>query len=89
LLEAVKLETAKTKEFAGIVKLLPLQNKKAVFVIKNTDEKLKRATNNLKKWVDVKAASDISAYDVLQRPKMIIDESALESLEKRLSGESK
>jgi large subunit ribosomal protein L4 len=89
LLEALKLETPKTKEWAAIVKALPLQNKKALYVVKAADENLKRASRNLQKWVEVKTASDLSAYDVIQRTKVIIDEAALPVIEKRLAGESK
>lgn len=88
ILESLKLGTAKTKEWAGIVKMLPLQEKKAVYLTKDFDVNLKRASRNLQKWVCVKSVSDINAYDILQHVKVIIDESALELLEKRLTGVS-
>ncbi|HOG24261.1 MAG TPA: 50S ribosomal protein L4 [Candidatus Omnitrophota bacterium] len=84
LLESLKLATAKTKEWADIVKTLPLQGKKAVYLTKDLDVNLKRASHNLQKWVCVKSVSDVNAYDILQHVKVIIDESALEPLEKRL-----
>ncbi|HPW76918.1 MAG TPA: 50S ribosomal protein L4 [Candidatus Omnitrophota bacterium] len=84
LLESLKLATAKTKEWADIVKTLPLQGKKAVYLTKDLDVNLKRASRNLQKWVCVKSVSDVNAYDILQHVKVIIDESALEPLEKRL-----
>jgi large subunit ribosomal protein L4 len=89
LLETLKLETPKTKEFAGIVKTLPLGSKRAVYVTKEQDVNMKRASRNLQRWVEVKNVADVSAYDVLQSPKVIIDEAALETLEKRLTGDSK
>ncbi len=88
ILESLKLGTAKTKEWAGIVKMLPIQEKKAVYLTKDFDVNLKRASRNLQKWVCVKSVSDINAYDILQHVKVIIDESALELLEKRLTGVS-
>jgi len=89
LLENIKLETPKTKEFAGIVKVLPIQAKKAVLIVSDVDTNLKRASRNLQKWVEVKKAADVSAYDILQRSKVIIDEAALGPLEKRLTGDRK
>lgn len=89
ILESLKLETPKTKEWADVVKALPIQKKKALYIVKETDSNLKRASRNLQNWVEVKTAGDLSAYDVLQRGKIIIDEAALPVVEGRLGGESK
>ncbi len=86
LLESLKFETPKTKVFADIVNALPIQKKRALYVVKEFAPNLKRASRNLRDFVDVKSANEFSAYDVMQREKLIIDEDALESIEKRLLG---
>lgn len=88
LLEELKLETPKTKEWAQIAKALPIQKKTALYIVKDIDANLKRAGQNLRKWIELKKAADVSAYDVLQRSKIILDESALPLVEKRLAGEA-
>lgn len=89
LLENLKLETPKTKAFAEVIKALPLFKKRALYVVKELPESLKRASRNMRDLVDVKTASDFSAYDLMQREKLIIDEAALEVIECRLLGTSK
>ncbi len=89
LLEGLKLETPKTKEWAEIVKALPIQKKKALYIVKDFETNLKRASRNLQKLVQIKNANDFSAYDVLQREKIIIDENAVKVIEERLIGEKK
>ncbi len=84
LLEDVNLETAKTKEWAEIVKALPLDGKKALCVVKELEVNLERASKNLANWVQVTRARDVNAYDILQREKIVIEEDAVAVLEKRL-----
>ncbi|MDD5225629.1 MAG: 50S ribosomal protein L4 [Candidatus Omnitrophica bacterium] len=85
LLETFKFETPKTKEFAAIVKALPLLKKRAVYVVKEATPDLKRATRNMRERIVVKEAADFTAYDLMQREKVVIDEAALELIEKRLA----
>jgi len=85
LLEAVKLETPKTKEFAVIAKALPILKKRALYVVKETTPELKRASRNMRERIEVKTAGEFTAYDVMQREKLVIDEAALELIEKRLA----
>ncbi len=85
LLETLKLETAKTKEFAAIVKALPILKKKAIYVVKEATPALKRAARNLREWIELRTAVELSAYDVMQREKVVIDEAAVDVIEKRLA----
>ncbi len=86
LLEALKLETPKTREFAAIAKALPILKKRALYVVKETTPNLKRASRNMRERIEVKTAGEFSAYDVMQREKLVIDEAAVELIEKRLAG---
>lgn len=84
LLEAVKFETPKTKEFAAIVEALPLAKKRALYVVKEATPNLKRAVRNLREKIEVKTAGEFTAYDLMQREKLVVDEAAIELIEKRL-----
>lgn len=81
VLEGVELDSHKTKEFAQIVKALPVTKKRALCIVKSLEGNLKRASQNLEGFVQVKQASDVNAYHVLQRGQLIIEEPALEQLE--------
>ena len=84
LLEDTQLESAKTKEWAKVVKSLPLDGKRALCVVKDLNENLERASQNLSRWVEIREASDLNAYHVLQREKLIIEEEALGVIEGRV-----
>jgi large subunit ribosomal protein L4 len=85
LLEALTIETPKTKEFALIAKALPILKKRALYIVKDATPNLKRASRNMRERIAVKTAAEFSAYDVMQREKLIIDEAAVETIEKRLA----
>ncbi len=84
LLEDAKLESPKTKEWVQVVKALPLEKKQALCVVKEIDLNLKRASQNLSGWVKIERASDLNAYQVLQREKLVIEQEALTVIEGRL-----
>jgi len=86
LLESLNLGTPKTKEFAAITEALPIPKKRALYVVKETTPNLKRASRNMREKIEVKTAGEFSAYDVMQREKLVIDEAAVELIEKRLAG---
>lgn len=85
LLESVRLETPKTKEFAAIVDALPVQKKRLLYVVQEATPGLKRASRNMREKIAVKTVGEFTAYDVMQREKLVIDEDALASIEKRLA----
>lgn len=84
VLEDAQLETPKTREWVEIVKALPLEGKRALCVVKNLDEKLFRASRNVENWVTIKRASDVNAFDVLQREKIILEQDAVPLIENRI-----
>lgn len=83
VLEDMKLETPKTKEFVQIVNSLPLAEQRTVCVVKEMGANLKRASSNARSWVQIRRATDLTAYDILQRPKLIIEQDAIETLVSR------
>lgn len=88
LIEDAKLETPKTKEWAAIFRALPLDEKRALCVVKEVDENLERASRNMSQWVEVKRASDLNAFHILQREKIVFEQDAVPVIENRLLGES-
>lgn len=84
LLEAVQLEKAKTKELVKLFSALPVKGQSTLCVVKDFSESLRRASYNMRGWVRVRKASDINAYHVLRKTKLIIEEGALPELEKSL-----
>ncbi len=87
LLEEVKLETSKTKEWVEMVKALPLQNRRTLCVVKEIDQNLERAGRNLEHLVKLKRARDLNAYHLLHREKILIAQEALPVIENRLLGD--
>ena len=86
LLEDVKLQTPKTKEWVEIVKSLPLEGKRALCVVKEIEPGFERASRNFEQLVNIKRASDLNAYDVLRREKVMIEHDAIAVIEERLLG---
>ena len=84
LLEEARPEAPKTKEFAKILKALPLKSKRTLCVVKEVDEVLKRASRNLSGICEVKLARDLNAHHILHWPKLLIERQALPVIEERL-----
>lgn len=87
VLEEVKLASPKTKEWVELVKAQPLEGRRALCVVKEANENIRRASRNMREWVDVKEARHFSAYDVLQRDRLMIDQEALAVIDQRIVGE--
>ncbi len=84
VLEDLKLETPKTKEWAEVLKALHLKGKRVVCVVKEIGVNLRRASQNMSGVADVLSAKDLNAYHVLQHERVLIDEEALPVIEGRL-----
>ena len=87
LLEDASLKEAKTKELVGIIKALGLNDSRTLFVADAVDEKLKRASRNLRELFSVRLARDVNAYHIQRRKKLLIAKDALPVLERRALGE--
>ncbi len=87
LLENVDLGAPKTKEWVGVLRALPLGTSRALCVVSEMTPALIRASSNTHTWVRVRKVSDVNAYHVLRRTKLIIEEKALDYLEKSLAAD--
>lgn len=86
ILDKIELASHKTKGFADILKKLKLDfdKERLLLVVDSVNEKLKKASNNLKK-VAVLRGCDVNAYRVILAEKILIERTAFANLEKRLT----
>ena len=86
ILDKIELASHKTKGFADILKKLKLDfdKERLLLVVDSVNEKLKKASNNLKK-VAVLRGCDVNAYRVILAEKILIERIAFANLEKRLT----
>jgi len=72
----------KTKEFATILKALKLTGK-TLAVLDGSDPSIRKVSRNLPRFHSVPAA-EVNAYDILRNKNMIITQTALKTIMKRL-----
>lgn len=83
VLDKVELGEPKTKLFQKVLDNLKIKTS-ALVILDKVDENIKRATRNIP-LLTVKRDRDANAMDVLSHTKLIITESALKNLQKRLT----
>ncbi|MSR77038.1 MAG: 50S ribosomal protein L4 [Candidatus Omnitrophica bacterium] len=84
LVEDLKLGSPKTREWIQIFKSLPLDGKRALCVVHKLDENIRRASQNYSSVIDVREASNLNAYHVMQRTKIVIEHEAIPTIESRV-----
>jgi len=87
VLDDFSLKSAKTKEFAGILKALKV-TERILCIAKSPSQNLKLASRNLKK-ASLADSREVTAYDILRNKKCLISKEAISLIEKRLSGQAK
>jgi large subunit ribosomal protein L4 len=75
VLEDVKMDTPKTKEFTSIMKSLNIGRKKALVVVPEYDSNFYRSLRNVQ-GVNGTLLSDMNTYDILNSNVLILTESA-------------
>ena len=85
LVEDLKLESPKTKEFKGLLSALEL-NGSALIVAQGTDKNLTLASRNVPN-VSIATSESLNTYDVLRPDKLLFTRGAFEQLESRLAKE--
>lgn len=83
VIDKIELSNPRTKEMAQVLKGLNLKGR-AALVLDKTDEKIKRAGQNIP-GLSIVTAGDLNAYDVLLCNKLIITQDAVPVIEERLS----
>jgi large subunit ribosomal protein L4 len=82
LLDELKIEGYKTKDFAKILSNLKIDDK-VLIVLDSLSENIKRAARNLPD-VKIQTHQSLTSYDILKYKKLIITKSALSSIIKRI-----
>jgi large subunit ribosomal protein L4 len=83
LVSELKLESAKTKEFVGVLGTLGLKGS-ALIVSQGTDKNLTLASRNVPN-VSLATSDSLSTYDVLRPDKLVFTRGAFEKIEARLA----
>jgi len=83
LVEEFKLESAKTKEFIGVLSALEVKGS-ALIIAQATDKNLTLASRNVPN-VALATSDSLNTYDVLRPDKLLFTRGAFEQLESRLT----
>ncbi len=83
VLEDFTFDKPKTKEFAGVLQNLKMDDQKVLFVTGDLDQILHLSSRNLKKSKVVEARN-LNAYDLLNANKVVLAESSLGEIDKVL-----
>ncbi len=81
IVEDFTLETPKTRELAGVLKGLELQNKKTLFLVPKTDRVLWKSGRNMQN-LNILEAAKASTYDIVDSQVLLLQKSAVQALEK-------
>ena len=84
VIEDFNFEAPKTKNITNILKALGLENKKALFVLGESNNNVYLSSRNLKS-VKTVINSGLSTYELLNANKIILSESSLEGIESNLT----
>lgn len=84
VLDGLKFDTPKTKEFKAVLSALKLENEKVLFVVGNENDNAYKSAKNIKK-TKVVSADSLNTYDVLNARKVVIAKDAVQVIEKILN----
>jgi large subunit ribosomal protein L4 len=84
VLDSLKMETPKTKQFSGMLDLIAPDRRKTLFVTADSDRNVQLSARNLQK-VRICTASDLNALDVLNAARIVLVRDAVSKLEERLA----
>jgi len=83
VMEDITLEKPKTKDICSILQNLKVDNKKTLMLLSNENENVYKSARNVAN-VNVRTASDVPTYDIVNNQILLIQKSALENLCKPL-----
>lgn len=84
VLKAIELDAPRTKPVAEMLAKLGAASGRTLIVTGGTNANLWRSVRNLPK-VEVVTAADVNALDVMRAARLLVEESAINQLEERLS----
>ena len=80
LVDSIKMDAPKTKDFLAILSNLKLDDKKTLTVLPSKDDNVFRSCKNLPKH-RVMVASDLSTYDIMNCTNLVFVDNAHEVVE--------
>lgn len=86
IVEDFSMNAAKTKELAGVLKAFSLVGKKTLFLTPKKDESLLRSGRNIP-TLSIREAATASTYEILNNQVLLIQKSAVETLQNSLRTE--
>lgn len=84
VLEDIKFDAPKTKDFTSLLKSLGLDDKKSLFVLGESNNNLYLSSRNLEK-AEVITNSHLSTYKIMNANSLVLFEGSLEGIETNLS----
>jgi len=84
ILDGLKFDTPKTKEFKSILTALKLDSEKVLFIVGKENDNAYKSAKNIKN-TKVVSADSLNTYDVLNAKKIVIAKDAVEVIEKILN----
>jgi len=84
VMEEFDFEAPKTKDFTAVLKSLGLENKKALFVLGESNNNIYLSSRNLK-GTEVITSSELSTYKIMNANSVVLFEGSLEGIETNLS----
>jgi large subunit ribosomal protein L4 len=84
VLEDVKMDAIKTKDFVSMVSALSLENQKVLLILGDKNDAVYLAARNLKK-VKVVTVESFNTYDVLNARKVLVTQTAISRIEEILN----
>jgi len=84
ILEDLKFETPKTKDFVSLLKGLDLQGKRVTLVTAENEKNLYLSSRNIQR-VNVVSTSEVNTYDLINCSKLVLSESSVKEIENILS----
>jgi large subunit ribosomal protein L4 len=83
ILDSIKIDTPKTKEYAGILAALKVDNVKTLIILGSHDSNVYLSSRNFPNST-VTTANELSTYQILRANKIIIAQDALEVIDNTL-----
>lgn len=84
VLEDLKFETPKTKEFLSVLTSLSAEGKKSLVLVSGEDKNVYLSSRNVKK-ANVATVAEVNTYDLINAEQIIICEGSLDQLKERFN----
>ncbi|MCP4652438.1 MAG: 50S ribosomal protein L4 [Candidatus Omnitrophica bacterium] len=88
ILEELRMDTSKTKDFMKVIQKLKIVDQKIRLVLSSMDANIKLASRNVNK-VQIQEAKSLTTYEALNCKKLVFAKAALEEVQTRVKGKTR